>query len=311
MTVMGFGLPDGSLVAQATMADAASMPCVIEFDVAVETAVGSGSFGSFTTYARQPAVLDRAVFAPLRHLPKDGKLRRFRCRAVGPSFSASSYTSNVDVMPWAQPLPPLIRRGNIRVMTDAGVADGFPSKGNLAGELTGHVRGDVEVRAGSAFVEDDETIAVGTTGAPSVLTKVIRFAPTFFVPTDEVQSYTHQGNGVFVGQAEVTVTLKGSVVVPQGTTITELRARFFQNATSGTMATLQMFRSDSDSSPTSLGTIGGESTSGWYNDSMALDEDVGTDHYNLLLTLQGTSQFDSGFRYAEIEYAMPSYDRGL
>lgn len=302
---------DGQLVAEAT---ATQFPTMMEFDVAVETSVGSGTYGSFTTFARVPSVVGGPTKAELRNLPKDGKNRRFRCRLIGPSFSASSYTSNVDVIPWGAITKPPTARRNFTIMTDAGVADGFPARASaLDGDLDANIDGDTEVQGGSLFIEDDESLPVGTIATPSAIEKPLRIPAAAFVPaTDQIQ-YQFVTNQLRPRVLNSQADLYAAVVIPDGVTMVEWSARL--NEGDGGAVSLILVRLEDETTGTTISALAGTS-SGWETVSDALDEDTTGFMYAVFVTLNVTSppgtQTDAAALFeVSISYDVPDHTKTL
>jgi hypothetical protein len=92
------GIPDGSFGLDVT---AAKWPSNIEVEVAVETAIGSGVYGSFVTQISrlvQQGYRTRNRFA--FYTGNDRLRRQIRARHNQPGYTASGYTAVVTVNPW-------------------------------------------------------------------------------------------------------------------------------------------------------------------------------------------------------------------
>lgn len=89
---------DGSFGLDVT---AAKWPAFIEVEVAVETAVGSGAYGTYAL-AANPLVLQgyRTRTRFTFWAPNDRLRRKMRARHVLPGYTSSSYTAEVVVSPW-------------------------------------------------------------------------------------------------------------------------------------------------------------------------------------------------------------------
>lgn len=86
---------------------AALIPGFVEVAIAIETAIGSGTYGSFVTSAKVASVSGNWTIASFV-APNDGLRRQLKARHVGDGASSSAYTSVVTVKPWTPtPLPPL------------------------------------------------------------------------------------------------------------------------------------------------------------------------------------------------------------
>jgi hypothetical protein len=78
----------------------------MEVYVAVETAVGSGTFGSYASAGTPvPAVLNgRTIFSAFA--PNDGKLRSVEARTIQDGATASAFTTPLSINPWTQTAAP-------------------------------------------------------------------------------------------------------------------------------------------------------------------------------------------------------------
>ncbi len=119
---------------------ATQLPGDVEFQEAVETGVGAGTFGSYASVGQTPGILGSWTRLTLT-APNDGLLRRLRARSVV-AASTSDWTDAITVAPWSVvELPPYPGTqpltGRIVVDTLAGgtrlvsyyVADPIPSSG--------------------------------------------------------------------------------------------------------------------------------------------------------------------------------------
>jgi hypothetical protein len=98
----GVAEPSGVFGLQVT---ATEFPATIRFEVATETAVGSGTPGTFGVAAEMPAVPNYGPTDWRGMAPNDGKRRYLRALALRPGATASAYTPVVSVDPWAPILP--------------------------------------------------------------------------------------------------------------------------------------------------------------------------------------------------------------
>jgi hypothetical protein len=81
--------------------NAQSVPSDLVFEVAVETAVGSGTPGSYAEFARVSANPPFTTTQAGDFAPNDGKLRYLRAKSVWPGFTDSPYSSPVvSIDPW-------------------------------------------------------------------------------------------------------------------------------------------------------------------------------------------------------------------
>lgn len=78
---------------------AAEYPGTVEFAEAVETSVGSGTFGTFTTVGRTASVsANWTTFSKIA--PNDGLNRQLKARHIQDGATSSAYTAVVTVLPW-------------------------------------------------------------------------------------------------------------------------------------------------------------------------------------------------------------------
>jgi hypothetical protein len=151
--------------------EATVIPSTVEFEVAVETAVGSGVAGTFARVDALPAVHNDFTTWTGR-APSDGKLRYLRARHTGPGFNASAYTSVVSVDPWSAvaaidaPVP-------VPTVSFAAVRDGTPgsSVSYVQASFTppatlGRMEYDVESRPAGASTFRDAVRVPGTQAGP-------------------------------------------------------------------------------------------------------------------------------------------------
>jgi hypothetical protein len=78
---------------------AGDFPGFVEFAVATETAVASGTYGAFVTMTKIPSVSGGWTVASFL-APQDGLRRQIKARQVGDGLTSSSYTTAVTVTPW-------------------------------------------------------------------------------------------------------------------------------------------------------------------------------------------------------------------
>lgn len=114
---------------------AVDLPSFIEFDEAVETGVGAGTYGSFVTVEMLAAVVGGPTRLT-RVAPQDGLRRRMRARAVLEGKTPSSYTANVDVLPWGLPRGAPTARRNLPLTNDTGTTTDYAAKADNAAGTT-------------------------------------------------------------------------------------------------------------------------------------------------------------------------------
>jgi hypothetical protein len=121
---------------------ASVLPSKVEFDVATETAIGSGTYGSFTLAGTIDSV-SGSVTRFQANAANDGLRRALRARHVRAGSIASAYTSTVTVDPWSVSSPgaptdaEVLTRAvssafpNARVVVDGDVAADFATPGQV------------------------------------------------------------------------------------------------------------------------------------------------------------------------------------
>jgi len=78
---------------------AAMIPETIQFEVAVETAVGSGTPGPYSVLAT-PLAAQQGFTTATGQAPNDGLHRYLRAKATWPGYNDSTYTAVQSVLPW-------------------------------------------------------------------------------------------------------------------------------------------------------------------------------------------------------------------
>lgn len=305
---------DGSIGMEAT---ATEHPSSMEFEVAEETGVGSGVFGSFTRFAVRPTVVAWPTRATMI-APKDGKLRRFRARLVAPSRTASSYTSTIDVLPWSPTIRPPTRRANLPITDDTGTPVAYAAGANVAGELTHHIRGDAEVRAGTLHVEAAEDVAVGTIISPD------EYDSDFYIPhsefvqelppgTQKPVDYTIEEITLNPSEAALnTITVQAPLVIPKGVTLVGIEFDARRDST-GCTATATVYRVGRLSGLSVLGTATHTGT-GYSTSTLVLSETVGDNRYTIRVALSNngvTGGQHAGFRGIRVLLQKGSYKYAL
>lgn len=292
----------------------ADFPCSIEFEMAIETGVGAGTFGSFISLGMVEAV----VGGPTRisvFSPNDGLERRFRARAVREGATPSSYTSSVDILPWGSfGVPPTLRR-NLPIMLDTGTADGFPAKASaLDGDLDANIDGDTEVQGGSLYLEDDQSLPVGTIATPSTVGKTMRIPAGVFIPANDQMLYQMVGNTLRPRALNTSVQLRCSVVMPNGVTITGWSARVSEQT--GGLVALTLKRITDESTSANIGSLAGTSAAAWETVSEVLNEDTEGNMYSITAELSvtsppGTLTSDAELLEVTIDYDVPDHTKTL
>jgi hypothetical protein len=98
-------------------------PGSVEVAVATETAVGSGTYGSFATSGTVMPSVQGAWAKWQDYAPNDGLRRQLKARHVRDGCSPSSYTSIVTVLPWTVQLLPAYVSNNVSDVVNATAAN--------------------------------------------------------------------------------------------------------------------------------------------------------------------------------------------
>ena len=159
------------------------------------------------------------------------------------------------------------------------------------------------------FIGATKTVKVGTVASPSAITKTLRIPSQECVPANDTQKWSFTFSVVAPNAVNTNCQLQGSVVLPAGVTITAFRARLFRNTTNDT-ATAQLARIASDTS-SSLGVLTHAGT-GCQTLSASLSELVAPGQtYAVDINLKGVAfAVDAKLGWIEVDYTMPSYDKG-
>ncbi len=161
------------------------------------------------------------------------------------------------------------------------------------------------------FIASSKTLKVGTVASPASLTKTLRIPCSEIVPVDDTQPFVIFSGGVYIANrtANNQIVIECSVVLPVGVMITAFRARFRLNAVSDT-ANAVLYRLASDAA-TSIATLTSVTT-GWATLSASLSQLVSTgQHFSVEVTLNGANAQDGRLGWVELDYTMPSYDKGI
>jgi hypothetical protein len=158
------------------------------------------------------------------------------------------------------------------------------------------------------FIVNTKTVKVGTVASPGSLTKTIRIPASETVPSSNNDTWVYQTGHVQGNTNNVLASFVGSMVLPKGVTITAFRTRLYRGTTSDTAtATLRRLASDAQSDLAA----NTHNATGWLTQSTSLSQLVGDESYFVFITLQGVAtDGDARFQFAELDYTMPSYDRG-
>ena len=160
------------------------------------------------------------------------------------------------------------------------------------------------------FVLGTKTVKVGTAASPSAITKTLRLPVHLAMPFDHTLPI--QCGLVYVQPltANFLVDFLLPIFLPPGVTITTVRMRAYRQTTSD-KADFAFHRVESDGN-TSLASVV-HSTTGWSTLSAAISEAVtAAKHYVFHVVLLGVAAAADGRgQWVEVEYTMPSYDKGV
>jgi len=162
------------------------------------------------------------------------------------------------------------------------------------------------------FIVSGKTLKVGTVAAPASLTKTLRVPHTELIPESSAQSWFVTNSFTRPNTANTVVVLRGALVLPKGVTIIAARARMYRQNSGTDSAACAVVRINDDGTNTALATINHSGT-GWNtNASSVLSQLVGDDAYSIEVQLLGVSAVtDARFMWVELDYTMPSYDKGI
>jgi hypothetical protein len=162
------------------------------------------------------------------------------------------------------------------------------------------------------FISNTKTVKVGTVASPSAITKLLRIPHGEFVLTSTAQNLVFDFGRIFYnGGGAVDQKAIASILVPKGVTITKIKAHMFRNAV-GDKAEVEFRRNAATGSTTTLLATLTHSTTGNQTVEASLTEGpVGDNTYLAWLKLQGAAAGDASLSWLELEYTMPSYDKGI
>ncbi len=171
------------------------------------------------------------------------------------------------------------------------------------------LKDDTEV-AGDIWVLTSAVPAVGTPASPGSKTKTIKVPFAFLAPATDLVPFTNAVNYLRPRSSAFFITLQASVVIPPGVTITKVSTHHYRGATDDVAIT--KFTRITDSGGQSLLLTLTHSTTGWQTQTASISESVeSTEGFTVTVQLEGAPANDARFQYAEIEYTMPSYDKGI
>lgn len=194
---------------------AADYPGFVEAAVAVETAVGSGSYGSFVVSGTLVASVlgNWTIWQDMA--ANDGLRRQIKARHVREGATSSAYTAIVTVLPWTpQALPPLptavIVEATLQAPTEPGI--------NIIEQVTGiDPAGQtmtVRLKSKTANVSVVTGSAVGTYTTNGSTWKLSQPEPGAGPGAATFEALTTDGR---TGQAIITIPEQTTLAQPQGT----------------------------------------------------------------------------------------------
>lgn len=160
------------------------------------------------------------------------------------------------------------------------------------------------------FILQTKTLKIGTVASPSTIAKTIRFHHAELVPLTNSTTWIYADVFVVPGTANVNAQFQCPVVIPKGVTITKIRARMYkENSGDTATATLKSVASDT---ATSQDTVTLTATQTWTTvEGSTLSLLVGSESYTIFVSLTGVSANNHArFQFFEIDYTIPSYDKG-
>lgn len=281
---------------------ATAFPSTVEFWEAVETAVGSGTYGSFAVVgAPVPSVQgDWTVYR--RIAPNDGLRRQIKARHVKDGATASAFTAAVTVSPWTTPQ---------RVpLSPATRTVPYADDGNYA--ATSDSSGQVYLLG--AGTSSTQKVNVGTPSTPASMQRKYRLNFIGFTSQNatNANSFDKTQGDLRPSAAATGINFVGVFVLPQGATIVSVTMRGYkQNA--GDTCVGQLWKL-TDSSNTILATLTLSATAAWTPVSnSSLSEVVGATYaYAFSINLVGVaSPNDARFEYVELVATVPDLNTGL
>jgi hypothetical protein len=169
---------------------------------------------------------------------------------------------------------------------------------------------------GDLWVLSTNTILVGAAAAPASLTKTLRIPFAEMIPFDETTKFS-----VWVPPASlrthdadnVAHFYYASAVLPKGVTVTTLKARLYRAAGTCT-AEAKLLRISDAESTTTLATATLTTNAAWTTVTATCSQAVGDEAYIIEVQLNdgaGGLTGDTRWMWCELEYTMPSYDKGV
>lgn len=171
------------------------------------------------------------------------------------------------------------------------------------------LKADTEV-AGDIFIPNTAAPLVGTAAAPSSIAKTLRIPAHHFAPQTEAITWNAGNGDLRPRTANVSGIYEFSVPLPKGVTITAYRIRAYRQTTSD-LASGSLVRINDAGGTTGLGSVTHSGT-GWSTISnTSPNQLVGDEGYFVEVSLRGVSSANNArIMWIEVDYTMPSYDKG-
>lgn len=279
---------------------AREFPSFVEVAEAIETAVGSGTYGSFATVGNVPSQqLGYTIWQ--RTAPNDGLRRQLEARHARDGASPSAYTSTVVATPWITaplrvPLSPATRTVPFE---DDGY---FAAQSDASGQV--YLQG-----SGSASTQK---VSVGTPTVPASMQRIYRIPYVAFVPDQGTTTNYDKQSGSLHPSTVSSFVLFAPLTLPQGSTIVELRTRCWRSGASDGVV-LTLFRA-SDGATTGIATTTLAANATWTTVvASSLSEAVNSSFlYLLSANLSAVSGVGNAkLTYVEVVVTVPDLNTGL
>jgi hypothetical protein len=175
--------------------------------------------------------------------------------------------------------------------------------------LTGGLAGD-QNSTGKIFLPAASPPSVGTTGTPATITKTVKIPAALLLPLTNAQVYTETNGYVGPTAASSSASFVGAVILPNGVTITAVRARMGRSK-AGETAVAILYKCDDSGVPTALATLTLPIGIGFGTVSGSVSEVVGTYNYVIRVDLtNGTSPgFGASYLWYELDYTTPDFGK--
>lgn len=280
-------------------------PGSVDFEVAIETAVGSGVPGTYVQSDRMKANYGGRVTYQ-GYAPNDGRLRYVRAFTVTPDRVRSATSSTaLAVNPWSALKRPHTGPRDITFFVNAtGGDDGYAMRAsNPNGRET-----DVTL-----YTPTGAPVSYGTVGTPASLTKTIQIPYTAFVPRSHTSTWAYEA-GWLRPASNVAEFFEGVVLLPRGITMTAIRARLRVEAAGLSTAEVVFWKLTDTGSGSVLATLTNTSPT-WQTVSAVLSEAWSATHtYVLIAELHAdvAATFDDvRLLWVEIDYQVPDYAKSI